>query len=101
MTGGENVCCRKDATAGVPGIARCAVVGRPYPEWGETAAAALNRGAALDLASLTEALRGRIAADRMPRRLMIADALAPTGKVMKHVLRDRFVDAPVLQKQDR
>ena len=79
-------------------------LGLPHPEWGETVAAAvvLNTGASLDLAALTDALRGRIAAYKMPRRLMVADALphTPTGKVMKHVLRGIFADAPALQKQD-
>jgi feruloyl-CoA synthase len=66
VTGGENVYCKEveDAMAEVPGIARCAVLGLPHPEWGETVAAAvvLNPGATLDVAGLTEALRGRIAA---------------------------------------
>ncbi len=33
---------------------------------------------------------------------MVAETLphTPTGKVMKHVLRDGFVDAPALQRQD-
>jgi acyl-CoA synthetase (AMP-forming)/AMP-acid ligase II len=62
----------------------------------------LNPGATLDVAGLTEALRGRIAAYKIPRRLMVADALphTPTGKVMKHVQRDTFTDQPALQKQD-
>ena len=67
------------------------------------AAVVLNPGASLDLAALTEALQGRIAAYKMPRRLIVGlEALphTPTGKVMKHVLRDGFVDAPALQKQE-
>jgi acyl-coenzyme A synthetase/AMP-(fatty) acid ligase len=62
----------------------------------------LDPGAELDLPGLTEALRGRIAAYKMPRRLMVTDALplTPTGKVMKHVLRDIFTDHRALQKQD-
>jgi feruloyl-CoA synthase len=106
VTGGENVYCKEveDAMAEVPGIAQCAVLGLPHPEWGETVAAAvvLNPGATLDVPGLAEALRGRIAAYKIPRRLMVADALphTPTGKVMKHVLRDTFTDQPALQKQD-
>jgi feruloyl-CoA synthase len=106
VTGGENLYCKEveDAMAEVPAIAHCAVLGLPHPEWGETVAAAvvLHPGEALDLPALTEALRSRIAAYKIPRRLMVAATLpiTPTGKVMKHVLRGMFTGAPTHRKQD-
>jgi feruloyl-CoA synthase len=104
VTGGENVYCNEveDVLAGHPAIADCAVIGLPHPEWGETVAVAvvLNAGAEIDLKSLSQDLSGKIAAYKTPRRLMVTDALprTPTGKVMKHVLRDSFVDHEALQK---
>lgn len=106
VAGGENVCCKEveDVIAAIPAIAQDAGLGLPHPEWGEPVAAAvvLNPGATLDPAGLTAALRRRIAACKMPRRLMVAGTLprTPTGKAMEHVLRDVFVDAPALQQQD-
>jgi feruloyl-CoA synthase len=94
VTGGENVYSKEveDALHATGLVADCAVVGVPHPEWGETVVAALiaHPGTPLDPDALTVALRTRLAAYKVPRRLVAVDALPrnPTGKVLKAELRD-------------
>ena len=96
ITGGENVYSKEveDALMAAGGIADCAVIGLPHPEWGETVVAVVvpAPGAAPGVPDLQSALKGRLASYKLPRRFLTADALprTPTGKVMKHAIRAMF-----------
>jgi len=94
-TGGEKVSALEieDVLREHPDIADCAVVGLPDPEWGESVAAALvlrSRAAvdvpgAIDLPALREWGRSRLAPAKLPRRVLVLDALPlnAMGKVSK------------------
>jgi malonyl-CoA/methylmalonyl-CoA synthetase len=70
------------------------VVGIADAEWGERVAAAvvLNEGGALDLASLRIWAKERLAAHKVPSRLLMLDALPRNamGKVTKPALAALF-----------
>ncbi len=78
-------------------VAECAVVGVADAEWGERVAAAvvLNEGDALDLPSLRIWAKERLAAHKVPSRLLVLDALPRNamGKVMKPALAGLFQTA--------
>ena len=78
-------------------VAECAVVGVADAEWGERVAAAvvLNDGDALDLPSLRIWAKERLAAHKVPSRLIVLDALPRNamGKVMKPALAGLFQTA--------
>jgi malonyl-CoA/methylmalonyl-CoA synthetase len=77
-----------------PAIAECAVVGLPDPEWGERVAAALHlrTGKSLDLATLRDWCRARLAIYKIPSRLQLVDALPRNamGKVLKRQVTEAF-----------
>ena len=77
-----------------PQIAECAVVGLPDPEWGERVAAAVvtRSGCALELEELRTWAKQRMAAHKVPSRLLILDALPRNamGKVTKPAVRAKF-----------
>ena len=93
ITGGENVYCPEveDAVRDVRGVAACAVIGTPDPRWGETVCAVVvvHHGTVPTLEDIQSAVRNRLAAFKVPRRLVVMDALPvlPTGKVDKKKLR--------------
>ncbi len=93
ITGGENVYCPEveDAVREVRGVAACAVIGTPDPRWGETVCAVVvaHHGTDPTLEDIQSAVRNRLAAFKVPRRLVVMDALPvlPTGKVDKKKLR--------------
>jgi malonyl-CoA/methylmalonyl-CoA synthetase len=95
-TGGHKVSALEieEALREHPAIAECAIVGVPDPEWGERVAAAvvLNDGDALDLPSLRTWARERLAAYKLPSRLLLLDVLPRNamGKVMKPAVAERF-----------
>ena len=76
-----------------PGVAESAVVGVPHPDFGEAVVAVViaQPGAALDVAALIAALKNRIAAFKVPKRVFVDNELPRNqmGKVQKNVLRER------------
>ncbi|HEX8446719.1 MAG TPA: AMP-binding protein [Sphingomonas sp.] len=98
ITGGENVYSREveDALQEIDGVADCAVIGVPHESWGESVVAVLvpATGATLHHEAVRDALRDRLAAYKIPRRFIEAQALprTPTGKVMKPALRQMFAE---------
>ncbi|MDA8345517.1 MAG: AMP-binding protein [Thermaerobacter sp.] len=96
LSGGFNVFPREveEAILRHPSVADAAVVGTPHPDWGETVTAVvtLRPGEALTLDELREFVRPMLSSQKHPRRLEIVDALPrnPTGKLLKHVIRQRL-----------
>ncbi|MBN3792526.1 AMP-binding protein [Burkholderia sp. Ac-20353] len=95
VTGGENVYSKEveDVLTAHPGVVEAAVVGIPHPDWGETVVAhvVVSAGAALDAETLRAFCAERLAAYKVPREVVFADALprTPTGKLQKFLLRRR------------
>lgn len=93
VSGGENVYSPEveNALCAVPGISECAVVGTPDERFGETVCAVVVCGpeAVVTLDSIALQLTDRIARYKIPRRLVIVDALPRlgSGKVDKKRLR--------------
>jgi malonyl-CoA/methylmalonyl-CoA synthetase len=78
------------------GVRESAVVGVPHADFGEAVIAVIDRaGTEPDAATVTAALRGRLAAFKVPKRVFFVEGLPRNamGKVQKNVLRERFRDA--------
>jgi malonyl-CoA/methylmalonyl-CoA synthetase len=77
-----------------PAVVECAVVGVPDEEWGERVAAALvlREGSALDLDELRAWAKQRLAAHKVPSRLLLLEALPRNamGKVTKPAVQALF-----------
>ena len=73
-------------------VAACAVIGCPDQEWGEqvVAVVVLRAEQNIDSAEIVEFCRAQLAAYKVPRRVIVADALPSNalGKVQKAKLRD-------------
>ncbi|HUN76526.1 MAG TPA: AMP-binding protein [Steroidobacteraceae bacterium] len=80
----------------LPGIVESAVFGVPHPDLGEavTAAIALRPGITLDETALIGALRARLAAYKVPKRILVVGELPRNsmGKVQKNRLREDHRD---------
>lgn len=76
-----------------PDVADCAVFGVPDPEYGEMLVAHVQSDAALDADAIKAFLRERIAGYKVPRHIVVTDALPreETGKIMKRRLKDAFL----------
>jgi acyl-CoA synthetase (AMP-forming)/AMP-acid ligase II len=99
-SGGYSVYVREleEAIAAHPAVARAAAFGLPHKEKGETPAAAveLHPGSLASEVDLLEWCRERLAPYKAPRRIWILEALPQnhTGKVMRRVLREQFIENP-------
>lgn len=93
ITGGLNVYPAEVEAAldDLPGVAASAVIGVPHPDFGEAVVACLvpAQGAALKEDSVRAALRARLAAFKIPKRVLVMDELPRNamGKVQKAELR--------------
>jgi malonyl-CoA/methylmalonyl-CoA synthetase len=99
ITGGLNVYPREleNALDSLPDVQESAVIGVPHDDYGEAVVAvvvATDPAAAPDAAQLTEALRQRLAAYKLPKRVVVVDALPRNsmGKVQKNRLREHYAD---------
>jgi long-chain acyl-CoA synthetase len=82
-----------------PYVVECAVYGVPDPVKGEVplAAVVLAAGASLNAEDLEQFCRQRLAAYKIPRSFEVVGSLPKnaTGKILKRVLREQHVEAPV------
>ena len=108
ITGGLNVYPKEveEEIEALPGVAECAVIGVPHPDFGEAVVAvvvlrgsghpegarASVRDAHADV--LLTALRGRLASFKLPKRVVFVDELPRNsmGKVQKNRLREEYGD---------
>jgi fatty-acyl-CoA synthase len=93
ISGGENVYPAEveNALHTHPAVSQAAVVGVPHPRWGEAGVAfvVLGRGAAAEPRELLDWCRHRLAAYKVPVRVLLVHELPrnATGKVLKGPLR--------------
>ena len=80
----------------MPGVVESAVIGVPHADFGEGVTAVVVRqpGASVDEATVLQALDGRLAKFKMPKRVFIVGDLPRNtmGKVQKNILRDTYKD---------
>ena len=80
----------------MPGVIESAVIGVPHADFGEgvTAVVVCNKGAGVTEAGVLQALDGRLAKFKMPKRVFVVDELPRNamGKVQKNILRDMYSD---------
>jgi acyl-CoA synthetase (AMP-forming)/AMP-acid ligase II len=98
-TGGENVASievEKAVFAADPGVAEAVVVGLPHERWSEaiTAFVVPAEGVELSGDAIRERLREHLDPYKVPKAVVVIDALprTSTGKVQKHVVRERHAD---------
>lgn len=94
ITGGENVSPEEieAVLARHPAVAEVAVFGAPHERWGEQVTAAVIARGPLSCDELREFARPHLAGFKLPRDLLLVDALPKTsaGKVKRRELRDRL-----------
>ncbi|WP_037673788.1 long-chain fatty acid--CoA ligase [Streptomyces globisporus] len=100
VSGGENVYPAEveDVLLTHPAVAECAVIGVPDPVWGEVGRAVVVLGpdARAGEDDILGHLRGRLAKYKIPKSLVVTEALPRTasGKVVKAAVRDAYADGP-------
>jgi malonyl-CoA/methylmalonyl-CoA synthetase len=96
ISGGYNVYPKEVETEidALPGVIESAVIGLPHPDFGEgvTAVVIARPDAALDEPAVLEALEGRLARYKLPKRVIFLDDLPRNtmGKVQKNLLREQY-----------
>lgn len=96
ISGGENIAASEveRVILELEGIREVAVIGVPDQKWGErpVAVVSLADGAKLSFEGLAAHCRSRLAAFKVPSRLVFRDRLPrnPSGKVLKRVLREEL-----------
>lgn len=100
ISGGLNVYPREieEIIDEIPGVLESAVIGLAHPDFGEAVTAVVVRrknedGAVLSEAGIIGALRGALAAFKIPKQVFFIDDLPRNamGKVQKNVLRQKYV----------
>lgn len=81
----------------LPGVVESAVIGLPHPDFGEGVTALIVRAAGVHEptdAQALAALRQRLAAFKLPKRIIFVDDLPRNsmGKVQKKLLREQYAD---------
>jgi malonyl-CoA/methylmalonyl-CoA synthetase len=80
----------------MPGVIESAVIGVPHADFGEgvTAVLVCNKGADVNEGSVLNALDGRLAKFKMPKRVFVVEELPRNtmGKVQKNILRETYKD---------
>lgn len=95
-TGGEKISALEieDVLRSMTGVADCAVVGVPDPDWGERVCAAVvpTGSATLNEQSVRQFARDRLAPYKVPKDVLVLDALPRNamGKVTKPAVRELF-----------
>jgi malonyl-CoA/methylmalonyl-CoA synthetase len=78
----------------IAGVAESAVIGLPHPDFGEAVAAVIvgKPGATLVEGDIMAAVKGKLAAFKLPKRVFVVDDLPRNamGKVQKNELRKRY-----------
>lgn len=98
ISGGENIASSEVERVlyEMPEILEAAVIGRPDERWGETpvAVVVVRPGHELDLARVQAHCRQTLAGFKVPKDLVLSDALPrnPSGKVLKRDLREMLQD---------
>ncbi|PSR37157.1 MAG: O-succinylbenzoate--CoA ligase [Sulfobacillus thermosulfidooxidans] len=96
ISGGENISSLhvEDVLYAHPDVMEVAVIGIPDPKWGEIPHAVVvpKEGKALTAQDLDTFCRSRLGGFEVPKSWEIVSALPKTGtgKIMKHVLREKF-----------
>lgn len=97
LSGGENVSSLEVESAlhYHPGVLETAVVAGPDDHWGEIVCAFITRKAGHELLTVDDVAkhcRAHLAGFKVPKRILFEDDLpkTSTGKLQKHVLRDRL-----------
>lgn len=96
ITGGRNVYSVEveNALAGHPDVAEVAVIGHPDETFGERIVAVVtpHEGGGVTLDGLREFASAHVADYKLPRELIVREIPRnPSGKILKHVLRDETV----------
>jgi fatty-acyl-CoA synthase len=100
ISGGENIASSEVERVlyQLPQVSEAAVVGLPDERWGERVVAVLvlRPGTSLDQAELERHCRAQLGGFKVPRQMIVTDALPrnPSGKVLKRVLRERYLAGP-------
>jgi fatty-acyl-CoA synthase len=98
ISGGENIYPAEieDVLMHHPKVADVGVIGMPHEVWGEAveAVVVVQPGEELTEEELLDWTRGRIGKYKIPKKVVFTNALprTPTGKILKRVLRDDFLD---------
>jgi malonyl-CoA/methylmalonyl-CoA synthetase len=98
IAGGLNIYPKEieEAIDALPGIEESAVIGVPHPDMGEgvVAVIVMQEGARVSEGAVRNALEGRLARFKQPRRVIVVDALPRNamGKVQKTALRAQYAD---------
>jgi acyl-CoA synthetase (AMP-forming)/AMP-acid ligase II len=96
ITGAENVYSREveDVIYGHPAVNEVAVLGIPDETWGENVLAVIitHNGKGVSEEEIISYSRERLAKYKCPKRVVFTDEIPKTvnGKVIKHLLRDRY-----------
>ncbi len=75
----------------LPGVGESAVIGVPHPDFGEAVVAVITPQGRPDPEALIQALKGRIAGFKVPKRILVVPELPRNamGKVQKKLLREQ------------